>query len=62
MKKDLVLYRIETAKENLKPAKILGDAGYANGSLPNKVVGFFCWLDGREWTILDNVWLKNLEK
>ena len=43
--KDLVLYRIETAKEDLKSAKILRDAGYAKGSLPNKVVGFFCVYD-----------------
>lgn len=40
-KKDLVLYRIETAKEDLKSAKILRDTGYVKGSLSNKVVGFF---------------------
>ena len=53
--RDLVLYRIETAKEDLKSAKILRDAGYVKGSLPDKVVGFFCWFNGREWTILDKL-------
>ena len=104
--RDLVLYRIEAAKEDLKSAKILRDADsykgannrayYAifhainavhglrgvaykrhkdaigisiviniwmifcnsmlcKGSLPDKVVGFFCWFNGREWTILDKL-------
>lgn len=25
------------------------------GSLPDKVVGFFRWFNGREWTILDKL-------
>ena len=40
----MVLYRIEAAKEDLKSAKILRDAGYVKGSLPDKVVGFFVGL------------------